>query len=88
MKKEIQELKDELITTKAGVDQWKEICFNADDYHFTMIKELHEQMRPCQRPGWRGTKSSGRTWRKQIGASTIIVETSTMSPPTYVFIGW
>ena len=43
MKKEIRGLKDELITTKAGVDQWEEICCNADDYHVTMIKELCEQ---------------------------------------------
>ena len=43
MKKEIWELKDELITTKAGVDQWKEICCNANNYHVTMIKKLHEQ---------------------------------------------
>ena len=42
MKKEIRELKDELITTKAGVDQWKEICCNTDNYHITMTKELHE----------------------------------------------
>ena len=43
IKKEIWELKDELITTKAGVDQWKEICCNTNDYHITMIKELCEQ---------------------------------------------
>ena len=43
MKKEIWELKDELITTKAEVNQWKEICCDTDDYHITMIKELHKQ---------------------------------------------
>ena len=43
MKKEIRELKDKLITTKAGVDQWKEICCNANNYHITMIKELCKQ---------------------------------------------
>ena len=43
MKREMRELKDKFVTTKAGVDQWKEICCNADDYHITTIKEFHQQ---------------------------------------------
>ena len=40
LRQEMRGLKDKLSTTKAGVNQWKEICCNADDYHVTTIKEL------------------------------------------------
>ena len=28
---------------RLGVNQWKEICCNTDDYHVTTIEELQEQ---------------------------------------------